>query len=570
MKKMRKLMSLILCMLMVLSIFGLSMTVFANEMPVEEGNCGENAQYVLGGSHILTLMGSGKVDDYFFRGRDDIWELEIKGDIEEIGEFAFEGCENLTDIHFVNDDLKVIGQRAFAYSGLTNVTLPSCVETLGFEAFSCCPDLEEFYVSDTVTAIGKDAFYCCFGLGSITVDENNTVYDSRNDCNAIIETATNTLLTGCKSTIIPEGVDNLASGAFFNCLDLEEIVIPEGVKAISDYAFAYCLRLKKITLPESLEVVGQNVFPYCMSLEEFIIPDSVKVIAVEGFSGCISLKKLVNYSGTAAVFATGDETMYDTFSKDAPLTPQQYIDVNYFISRYYPRIDPEADTLSAEGLIALEAYTGIHFDSSEELDEALGQCVEDGFPSGLEIFCKEKSTQHDILVKYGFDHNIIAVTQGITYKDCDLKCGNHIDIYKNDDIEPSCMSVGYKGGTICLICAEKDDPERIAASVIEPAELYGEIQPHTPAVIPEIEPSCIEEGCEEIIYCSVCHELLSNVVVIPKTEHTDTDGDGVCEYCGEKFRQSEQSGESSFLSKLIEALANSINRIIALFKKIFG
>lgn len=569
MKKLKKAVALLLSILMIFTLFSTSMTAFAREEPVESGNCGDDASYTLGFyTHKLEITGSGKINAYSFRGRDDVWELEINGEIEEIGEYAFEGCENLKSIYIESNDLTVIGQRAFAYSGLTEVILPSCVETIGSEAFSCCFELEKFHVSDTVTTIGKNTFYGCYGLGRITVDENNAVYDSRNDCNAIIITSSDTLLTGCKTTVIPGDTESLATGSFFNCLDLEEIVIPEGVKIISDYAFCYCLKLKKITLPGSLERVGKDVFPYCMSLEELIIPESVIEIAVEGFSGCMSLKKIVNYSDTAAVFLPIYEDMYDIFSKNAPLTLQQYIDANYFISKYYPRIDPEADTLSAEGLASLEDYTGLHFDSSAELDEALEQCREDGFPSELEIFCKEKSYQHDILVKNKFKHNIIAVTQGITYKDCDLKCSKHLEIFKNEDIAPNCVTVGYKGGTVCLVCAEKDDEERIAASVIEPAHPYGEIQPHTPVLLPGDEPTCSRPGYSDFTACAICGAVLVEPELVPPTDHIDEDGDGLCDYC--EMPVGEKPESKTFIEIIAEFLANAFSRILSIFKKIFG
>ena len=74
-------------------------------------------------------------------------------------------------------------------------------------------------------------------LASIVVDKNNPVYDSRNNSNAIIETATNTLVSGCKTTVIPNSVTSIGSWAF-SMNDLTSVTIPDSVTSIGSWAFA--------------------------------------------------------------------------------------------------------------------------------------------------------------------------------------------------------------------------------------------------------------------------------------------------------------------------------------------
>ena len=134
------------------------------------------------------------------------------------------------------------------YSG--TVTIPSevtceeitySVTSIGSDAFSYCSGLTSVVIPNSVTEIGINVFNNCSGLESITVESGNTVYDSRDNCNAIIETVSNTLLSGCKNTIIPNSVISIGSYAFDNCSGLTSVVIPNSVSYINGYAFWGCI-----------------------------------------------------------------------------------------------------------------------------------------------------------------------------------------------------------------------------------------------------------------------------------------------------------------------------------------
>ena len=163
-----------------------------------------------------------------------------------IDNMAFSFCTNLTSITFPNN-VTVIGDNAFngCYQ-LASITIPKNVTSIGHSAFAyCC--LNSVILPESVTAIGIGAFRGGEGnTSSIIVKHGNTVYDSRNNCNAIIETASNTLIAGCETTIIPESVTSIGDYAFDGCSGLTSITIPESVISIGRSAFRGCSRLTSV------------------------------------------------------------------------------------------------------------------------------------------------------------------------------------------------------------------------------------------------------------------------------------------------------------------------------------
>ena len=173
--------------------------------------------------------------------------------VKYIGGSAFSGCESLTSIT-IPDSVTSIGDYAFKHcSSLTSITIPGSVEFIGREAFFYCTSLTSITIPDSVTSIGQFAFHGCTSLTSIVVDKNNEVYDSRDNCNAIIEKEFSTLIFGCSTTIIPNSVGDIGDNAFNNCTSLTSITIPDSVTSIGENAFGYCksltIKCKAISKP---------------------------------------------------------------------------------------------------------------------------------------------------------------------------------------------------------------------------------------------------------------------------------------------------------------------------------
>ena len=145
--------------------------------------------------------------------------------------------------------------------------------SIGDYAFSGCDSLTSITIPNSVTSIGDDAFSGRKSLTSIRVESGNTVYDSRGNCNAIIETATNTLISGCKNTIIPSSVTSIGDWAFSYCSGLTSITIPNSVTSIGGTAFRNCTSLESITsLATTAPTIQSNTFRYVKTGGTLYVP----------------------------------------------------------------------------------------------------------------------------------------------------------------------------------------------------------------------------------------------------------------------------------------------------------
>lgn len=212
--------------------------------------------------------------------------LTLPNSLTSLGGYAFACCSGLEHIDF-GEGLQEIGDHAFfGCRGLTSLNLPNSLKSIGDDAFMECSGLTSFTLPAGVTHVGCAAFQACENLTRMSVAAGSETFDSREDCNGIIETATNTLVAGCVATVIPNTVTALDNGAFMECIGLSSIVIPPSVTAIGDHTFELCYYMDTIILPPHLQTIGKWAFAGCEKLVYMRIPSSVTMIDEGAFYDC--------------------------------------------------------------------------------------------------------------------------------------------------------------------------------------------------------------------------------------------------------------------------------------------
>ena len=242
---------------------------------------------------VVVKEGTLGIAEYAFEHCSGLTSITIPNSVTSIGGSAFSYCYGLTSIKIPNS-VTSIGGSAFSYCyGLTSVTIPNSVTSIGSDAFNRCSGLKSIEIPNSLTRIGDGAFSDCSGLTSIVVEVSNKKYDSRENCNAIIETESNTLIAGCMSTIIPNSVTSIGWNAFENCYNLKSIEIPNSVTSIGGSAFSYCSGLTSIEIPNSVTSIGWNTFYYCSGLTSVTIGNGVTSIGEGAFRDCSDLTSVV-------------------------------------------------------------------------------------------------------------------------------------------------------------------------------------------------------------------------------------------------------------------------------------
>lgn len=209
------------------------------------------------------------IGNYAFDSCSKLTSITIPNSVISIGMGAFVRCGNLVNVSLGNS-VKTIGSEAFWRTSLRQIDIPNSVTSIGHGAFSET-NITSLFIPRSVTSINyasvgngsaANIVTGCKQLKSIVVENGNPNYDSRENCNAIIRTSSNTLLSGCSNTIIPNSVTVIECMAFYSCYGLTSITIPNSVIIINSSAFGYCYDMTSVTIGNSVTFIGDNAFAY--------------------------------------------------------------------------------------------------------------------------------------------------------------------------------------------------------------------------------------------------------------------------------------------------------------------
>ena len=246
-------------------------------------------------------------------------EIVIPASVTKLGDvhFCLGGCTNLTKIVVAEGNPKydsrgdcnaiIETESNELVAGCATTVIPDSVTSIRQWAFHNCDQLETIAIPASVKKLSRDCFTGCPYLKNITIAEGNEVYDSRNNCNAIIRTEDNVLIVGGTETVIPDSVTEIGPFAFDHRAGLKKIVIPDSVTKIGDLAFNECSGLTDIVIPASVTTLGDGAFSGCANLKTASVLGPVKALT-ETFSSCKALNTIT--------FGTGIKKIERAFQYD--------------------------------------------------------------------------------------------------------------------------------------------------------------------------------------------------------------------------------------------------------------
>ena len=340
------------------------------------GTCGDNLTWTLDDAYILTVSGTGDMDDWKYSSdtpwsghQYDITAVVIQEGVTSIGSNAFSSCYSLKSAS-IPEGVTSIGSQAFSNCyRLTSASIPDSVTFIGDGAFEYCEVLESVTVPAGVTAIGSSTFEGCYEMKQVTIPEGVTSIGGSAFAGCV----------GLTDLILPDTVASIGNSAFQGCSGLKQVTVPESVTSIGANAFSGCRALTEILvesantcytsldgvlfnkektelitypvgktatayeIPDGVETVGEGAFSRCSALTEITIPDSVTSIGKSAFSSCSGLTEItipssITSIGESAFSSCGGLTKV-TFEGSAP-SNGNYVFSGVSATCYYPASDP--------------------------------------------------------------------------------------------------------------------------------------------------------------------------------------------------------------------------------------
>ncbi|MBQ2066715.1 MAG: leucine-rich repeat domain-containing protein, partial [Clostridiales bacterium] len=252
---MNKIQTRIVFLLVAITItIGLLPGLRVNAAVVASGDCGangDNVSWTLDDAGVLTISGTGDMEDFHFFEDSSIGSSRLN--------YPWYEQRNSIKNVVIEDGVTSIGEYSFSsLKKLNSVTISNSVTEIGGSAFSSCSELSSVDLPDNLVSIGRYAFSRCFSLESIEFPDTLTTIDF-----CAFQDA------GLTSITIPGSVTTIGKNAFEKCVGLKTVKLNEGIEIINDSAFIGCEELTNISIPVSVETIGVGAFAYCTGLTSF-------------------------------------------------------------------------------------------------------------------------------------------------------------------------------------------------------------------------------------------------------------------------------------------------------------
>lgn len=302
------------------------------------------AELAGGGSEWLVIHG-------VFQNCEKLSTVILPPSLTSIGTNSFSGCKNLMSIN-IPDGVTSIGSGAFYdCTSLENVILPPTLTHIaGYKGLISSGAFEgsgikSINIPASVTEIGMKAFASCPNLGSIAVDKQNTVYDSRENCNAIILTDGDSLIVGCKNTFIPSTVKKLAVWSFFGVSGLRQIVIPKNVVSVRGNAFSNLTTEEEFLIP---------AIANCSNLERIIVEEGNPV-----YDSREDCNAIIETATKKLVIGTSNSTMPNSVTVLGCLSICNGRSSDFTIPKHIKNLEPG---VFGDGFFVQSPVTGVAFE----------------------------------------------------------------------------------------------------------------------------------------------------------------------------------------------------------------
>ncbi len=483
--------------------------------------------WILDDDGTLTISGNGAMDNY---SREyvssvgikttapwgyDLKSVVIQNGVTSIGDAAFFGCSNLTNIS-ISDSVTSINSYSFcACTNLSSVIIPDSVASIGDGAFHNTAWYNN--QPDGLFYVGKFA-YEYKGRANMPANTSIIIQDGTK---GIVSSA----FSNCrnlKAITIPDSVITIGHDAFSNCSNLLSVVIPDKVTSINSYAFYKCTSLTSVTIGNNVTSIGGYAFYGCTSMTSINIPDSVTSIDVEAFLGC---SNLINVTIPDSVTNIGDYAigyyLYRTVYNKYP---------DFII---YGKLNSEAQNYAERNGILFEEYTICpHCNTvlfGEEiivLPSIAPTCTETGLTEGSHCSaCGTILTPQETIPATGHNYSL-----SVTPPSCNengyttYTCSNYGDAYTSDYVEA--INHDYAVTTKEATCTEKGQITYTCKVCSYSYSVDTEMVEHSIVIDDAIPATCTESGLTEGCHCSVCNTVISAQETIPATGHTEVVDNG--------------------------------------------